>query len=100
MLIDRSIDKSLALLGYSRIETRLREWADIHRPSVYKATWTPTEVEHFVYLGTDIQRHKYFVGKLGFRSDLAEDFSITSLLKYGHENYKFWIGHHDRQIGC
>jgi hypothetical protein len=100
MLTEGPIDRSLALFGYSRIETRQREWASIHFPAVYKATWTPTDVEHFIYLGADIQNHKYLVGKFGFRSDLAEEFSIASLLKYGHPNFRLWMDHHDRQIGC
>jgi hypothetical protein len=100
MLKDKPIDQSLALLGYARIETRLSEWADIHRPSVFKAKRDSADVEHFLYLGADIKRHKYLVGKFGFRSCVVEDFSIESLLKYGHPNYKFWIEQHDRQIGC
>jgi hypothetical protein len=30
----------------------------------------------------------------------VEEFSIESLLKYGHPNYRHWIEHHDRRIGC
>jgi hypothetical protein len=100
MLRDTSIEQSLALLGYARIETRIGEWADIHRPFVFKAKWDSADVEHFLYFGADIKRRKYLVGRFGFRSRVAEDFSIESLLKYGHPNYKFWIERHDRQIGC
>lgn len=94
------LDQSLAPLGYSRIETRLIEWGDIHRPSVFKAEWGSPDVEHFLYLGTDIKRHKYLAGKFGLRSSTAEAYSIATLLKYGHPNFRLWTSQLDREIGC
>jgi hypothetical protein len=94
------LDQSLAPLGYSRIETNLIEWGDIHRPSVFKAEWGSPDVEHFLYLGTDIKRHKYLAGKFGLRSPTAEAYSIAGLLKYGHPNFKRWASQLDREIGC
>jgi hypothetical protein len=102
MLSSRAIDAALAPLGYSRFETRIEEFADVHRPAVFRATWSSDEIDHFLYLGADIKRHKYFVGMFGFRSRLAEDFSIATLLKYGHPNYRFWFERYarGREIGC
>jgi hypothetical protein len=100
MVNEKPLDHSLALLRYSRIETSLSEWGDIHRPSVFKAEWGSPDVEHFLYFGADIKRHKYLVGKFGFRSWAAEEYSIASLLKYGHPNFKLWAKQLDRQIGC
>jgi len=94
------LDQSLAPLGYSRIETSLIEWGDIHRPSVFKAEWGSPDVEHFLYLGTDIKHHKYFAGKFGLRSSTAETYSIAALLKYGHPNFRLWTSQLDREIGC
>ena len=74
MLRDKSIEQSLVLLGYERIETRIVEWADIHRPFVFKAKRDSDDVEHFLYFGADIKDHKYLVGKFGVRSRMAEDF--------------------------
>lgn len=100
MVNEKPLDQSLAVLGYSRIETSLSEWGDIYRPSVFKAEWGSPDVEHFLYLGADIKRHKYLVGKFGFRSWVAEEYSIASLLKYGHPNFKLWAKQLDRHVGC
>lgn len=94
------IDASLASLGYSRVTTNVREWADVHHPSVYRATGHSDEVEHFLYVGGGIRRHQDAVAKFGFRSPVVEEFSINALLKYGHPNFGQWIAQHDRQIGC
>jgi hypothetical protein len=73
--------------GYLRVDSAATEHSDIHRPSLFKASWSSNEVEHFIYLGCDIKHHKYFVGKFGMRSPIAEKFSIESLVAHGHPNF-------------
>jgi hypothetical protein len=94
------LDASLAPLGYRRINANVRELADVHRPSIYKAEFPSDDVEHFLYVGGGIKRQEFLVAKFGFRSLIIEEFSVNALLKYGHPNYRHWIEHHNRQIGC
>src|SRR5690242_6920443 len=94
------LETSLARLGYRRINATLRELADIHRPSIYKAKFPSDDVEHFLYVGGGIKRQKFLVAKFAFRSPVIEEFSVNALLKYGHPNYRLWIEHHNQQIGC
>jgi hypothetical protein len=73
--------------GYLRVDSVVTEHSDIHRPSLFKASWSSNEVEHFIYLGSDIKHHKYLVGKFGMRSPIAEKFSIESMVAHGHPNF-------------
>lgn len=94
------IDRSVILAEYAPVQTDVGEWADIHRPAVYRGTFSSSEVEHFLYLGSDINRHKYLVGKFGFRAHIAESFSLAALAKYGHPNFRVWLASHNSHIGC
>ncbi|MCG2627878.1 hypothetical protein L6654_14690 [Bradyrhizobium sp. WYCCWR 13023] len=94
------IDRSVVLGEYAPVHVDVDEWADMHRPAVYRGMFSTSEVEHFLYLGSDISRHKYLVGKFGFRAPLAESFSLAALSKYGHPNFRIWSASHNSHIGC
>lgn len=94
------IDRSLVLAEYAPELVEVEEWADIHRPFVYRAKFNSSEVEHFLYVGSDISRHKYLVGKFGFRAHKVESFSLAALSKYGHPNFRGWLESYNDRIGC
>jgi hypothetical protein len=86
--------------GYLRVGSPRTERFNIHRPSVYRASWSSNEVEHFIYLGSDIKYHTFFAGRFGIRSQLAEKFSIDSLIAHGHPNFRLFIDHYNDKTGC
>ncbi|WP_027516484.1 hypothetical protein [Bradyrhizobium sp. WSM1417] len=94
------IDRSVVLAEYTAVQVDVDEWADIHRPAVYRGTFGSSEVEHFLYLGSDINRHTYLLGKFGFRAPVAESFSLAALSKYGHPNFRVWLASQNNHIGC
>lgn len=94
------IDRSVVLAEYNPVQVDVDELADIHRPAVYRGAFSSSDVEHFLYLGSDISRHKYLVGKFGLRAHVAESFSLAALSKYGHPNFRVWLASHNSRIGC
>jgi hypothetical protein len=95
-----AIDQAMAAVGYNRINKYVAEIASVHRPSIYKASWSSKEVEHLVYLGSDVARHQYFVGQFGIRASAVEKFAIESVIKYGHSNYRVLLEQYEPEVSC
>jgi|ERR1700722_228136 hypothetical protein len=87
MFQSESVELELRRCGYLHLDAPDAKFSDIYRRSVYRASWSSGEVEHFIYLGNDIKDHKYFVGKFGIRCPIVEKFSTDSLVTHGHANY-------------
>ncbi|WP_041536002.1 hypothetical protein [Parvibaculum lavamentivorans] len=84
---DTLIQKELAVIGYDRL-----------RKSVYRATWSTAEVEHFLYFGQDSRQ--YFTAQFGLRNPDAQKFGIEAMVKYGHPNFQLWAKERDVVVEC
>src|SRR5215213_7974878 len=69
------------------------------RKFVYKALWSTSDVEHFVYIDIIDKRSEHLSGRFGFRNPEAEAFSILCLRKYGSELLRKYV-RHDPEIDC
>lgn len=96
----KSLDRFVAPSEYLPVKADTGELADVYRPSIYRAVFSSPEIEHFLYLGSDISRHKYLVGKFGFRAAVAERFSVAALAKYGHPNHQLWVAANQSRFRC
>src|SRR4051794_36754305 len=63
---------------------------------VYKAVWSTSEVEHFVYIDIVNRRTEYLSGRFGLRNPDAEVFSISCLRKYGNELLRKYVRHNSK----
>jgi hypothetical protein len=66
---------------------------------VYRAAWSTSEVEHFVYIDIVNRRKEYLSGRFGMRNPEAEVFSISCLRKYGSELLRKHV-RHNAKIDC
>jgi hypothetical protein len=71
MFDEKSITPGLAELGYLRLKKR-----------TYKASWSSTEVEHFLFLSL-YGGGNYFVCEFGIRNPPAERFAVECLKSFG-----------------
>ena len=74
-----SLDRFVAPAEYLPVKADTGELADVYRRSIYRAVFISPDIEQFLYLGSDISRHTYVVGKFGFRAAVAESFSVAAL---------------------
>jgi hypothetical protein len=81
------MQKELAVVGFDR----LSEY-------IYRASWSTTEVEHFLYFGADSRQ--YFTAEFGLRNLKAEEFGVESMVKYGHQNFRLWQMQRDPATAC
>jgi hypothetical protein len=84
---DKLMQRELALIGYDRF-----------RKYIYRASWSTTEVEHFLYFGKDTRQ--YFTAEFGLRNPDAEELGIEAIAKYGHPNHQLWLKERDAATDC
>jgi hypothetical protein len=66
---------------------------------VYKAIWSSSEVEHFVYFVESGKRGGAFLGWFGMRNVEAEFFSVNAIRSYSGE-FHFQALKYDRRKSC
>jgi len=81
------MQKELAGIGFDRLSKH-----------IYRATWSATEVEHFLYFGADSRQ--YFTAEFGLRNLKAEEFGVEAIVKYGHPNFQLWQMRRDPATAC
>jgi hypothetical protein len=74
--------RELSELGYEPLHDR-----------VYKATWSPPDVEHFIYLNGGL---KGLNAAFGFRNPDAETFAVRSIIKHGGDVFRAAIQYDER----
>ena len=74
--------QALSGLGYQPLHDR-----------VYKATWSPPDVEHFIYLHGGL---KSLTAAFGIRSPDAEAFAVRSIVKHGGDIFRTAIQYDER----
>lgn len=82
-----SVANEMLSLGYVRVDR-----------GVFKASWSSTTVEHFVFLSSDSRQ--YMGAQFGLRNPPAEDFGCASLCKYGHPNFGRLRQHRKSETTC
>jgi hypothetical protein len=87
MFDDALIKAEMLAIGYVRLSK-----------FVYKASWGPDEVEHFIYFKIDSRG--YFGAFYGLRNPVVEEFGIKSAIRYGHPNRVFVLQHRDPKTAC
>ena len=69
--LEKALNRVLAEVGYGRV-----------RRYVYRANWSTSDVEHFVYFESWGQPRCFIGGDFGFKNPVADEFSRACLLKY------------------
>ncbi len=87
MLKEGLITAALAEVGYAKAK-RL----------TYQASWSTTEVEHFLYLSTYGNPKEYLTVDFGLRNPLAEEFAIECISLFGGEIFRTL--QYDRRNDC
>jgi hypothetical protein len=79
-----SADLVLTDAGYKRIDPRKpRDDYPGLDVFIYKALWSTSEVEHFIYFSQNPKQKTVVMGQFGIRNPEVEAFGITAIRKYG-----------------
>lgn len=70
MFDERLVKRALAVLKYQRV-----------KPMVFQASWSTTDVDHFLYLEIHGMLERLSV-EFGFRNSLAQDYGVRCINKY------------------